>query len=69
MRLEIAVCDDASTDNTLELLKKWEGKLNELSISLNIFKNETSYPKGGDSLISYSIKNIIIYIETFILYF
>ncbi|OXU27225.1 hypothetical protein TSAR_007051 [Trichomalopsis sarcophagae] len=46
MHLEVAVCDDASTDGTLELIEKWRKKFDELSISLKIFKNETGKPKG-----------------------
>lgn len=48
MHLEVAICDDASTDKTLELLDKWKKKFDKLPISLKIFKNETRNPKGGE---------------------
>lgn len=47
IHLEVAVCDDASTDGTLELIERWKKKFDELSISFKIFKNETGQAKGG----------------------
>ncbi|XP_058807449.1 UDP-GlcNAc:betaGal beta-1,3-N-acetylglucosaminyltransferase-like protein 1 isoform X1 [Phymastichus coffea] len=46
IHVEIAICDDASTDKTLEILDKWKDIFNKMSISLHIFKNETGLPKG-----------------------
>lgn len=47
MHLEVAVCDDASTDRTLESIETWRKRFEELSITLKIFKNKTGKPKGG----------------------
>lgn len=46
LSIEICVCDDNSTDDTLELLEKWKEILSEKNIGLDIFKN-TSGKSGG----------------------
>ncbi|XP_014224302.1 UDP-GlcNAc:betaGal beta-1,3-N-acetylglucosaminyltransferase-like protein 1 [Trichogramma pretiosum] len=46
INLEIAVCDDASTDKTLSNLESWGKKLKKLSIPLKVFKNLSGKPKG-----------------------
>ncbi|XP_049818551.1 UDP-GlcNAc:betaGal beta-1,3-N-acetylglucosaminyltransferase-like protein 1 [Aethina tumida] len=39
LKIEICVCNDASTDDTLHLLSLWKVKFNEIGVYLNIFNN------------------------------
>jgi glycosyltransferase involved in cell wall biosynthesis len=45
-QIEICVCNDASNDNTVDLLKKWNILLQN-KIPLKIYNNESGKPKGG----------------------
>lgn len=44
---EACVCNDASTDNTKQLLDKWKEIFKKNEIDLQVFENETGTPKGG----------------------
>lgn len=44
---EVCVCNDASTDQTLSLLKEWETILLNKNIPLKIFDNQDGTPGGG----------------------
>lgn len=46
MSLEISICDDASTDRTLQFIETWKQKLTDQCISLKMYKNESGKPKG-----------------------
>lgn len=43
---EICICDDASTDNTKELLNEWSNIFLNKGIKLTVFKNRSGTPKG-----------------------
>ncbi|KAF2897810.1 hypothetical protein ILUMI_08366 [Ignelater luminosus] len=44
--LEICVCNDASTDKTLELLDEWKHVFNQKGVPLHVFNNISGVPQG-----------------------
>ncbi|KAI4470074.1 glycosyltransferase [Holotrichia oblita] len=46
LAVEICICDDSSTDNTLELLYKWEKIFSKKNVRLNVFQNSSGKPSG-----------------------
>lgn len=48
LNLEVCICNDASTDNTAELLSEWEQKFNDNHIKVRMFTNTSGQPKGGN---------------------
>jgi len=46
--IEIIIHDDASTDNTAQIIKEYEDKYPDLFC--NIFQNENQWSKGGGSI-------------------
>ncbi|XP_065161041.1 queuosine-tRNA galactosyltransferase-like isoform X2 [Atheta coriaria] len=46
LNLEVCICNDASTDNTAELLSEWEQKFNDNHIKVRMFTNTSGQPKG-----------------------
>lgn len=51
IKFEICVCNDASNDNTNDLLINWKRKLfEECGIILSIYQNDTLTPNGGNCL-------------------
>ncbi|RZC42380.1 UDP-GlcNAc:betaGal beta-1,3-N-acetylglucosaminyltransferase-like protein [Asbolus verrucosus] len=45
-RIEICVCDDASTDNTAQMLVRWKKIFEERGVPLKTYNNESGVPKG-----------------------
>ncbi|KAJ8927882.1 hypothetical protein NQ314_019626 [Rhamnusium bicolor] len=57
--LEVCICNDASTDETIILLEEWQETFNNMDIPLKIFKNRSDTPGG----VGYS-KNRAVSIST-----
>lgn len=64
LKIEVCICNDASTDNTENLLKIWKNKFEDHGIFFKVYTNEGNCPKGGKKskihqlLINY-IKNLL----------
>ncbi|XP_024942205.1 UDP-GlcNAc:betaGal beta-1,3-N-acetylglucosaminyltransferase-like protein 1 [Cephus cinctus] len=46
INLEISVCDDASDDETPDILETWRNKFKEREVILKIYRNESGKPQG-----------------------
>lgn len=44
---EICICNDASLDNTLTLLKEWKVIFENKNVTWQLFNNESEVPGGG----------------------
>lgn len=62
IKLEVSVYDDASTDQTWQMLQDWGYKFNSAGIKFTVSRNESLRPRGGnvqfvvDFIIHFAIK-------------